>query len=96
MAEIADRIAVMFHGRLSAPLESGRSDAREARIADGRREPRAAGGGARMKLISRRSTPARNLTSLMLVHVANLGMDVVRGPGAIRRACYASIIFFGH
>jgi hypothetical protein len=37
------------------------------------------------------------LTSLMLVYVANLGMDyVVRGPGAIRRACYASIIFFGH
>jgi hypothetical protein len=36
------------------------------------------------------------LTSLMLVYVANLGMDyVVRGPGAIRRACYASIIFFG-
>jgi ABC-type uncharacterized transport system permease subunit len=31
------------------------------------------------------------LTSLMLVYVANLGMDyVVRGPGAIRRACYAS------
>ena len=28
---------------------SGRSDAREARIADGRREPRAAGGGARGK-----------------------------------------------
>jgi hypothetical protein len=37
------------------------------------------------------------LTSLMLVYVANLGMDyAVRGPGAIRRACYASIIFFGH
>jgi hypothetical protein len=37
------------------------------------------------------------LTSLMLVYVANLGLDyVVRGPGAIRRACYASIIFFGH
>ena len=36
------------------------------------------------------------LTSLMLVYVANLGMDyVVHGPGAIRRACYASIIFFG-
>ena len=37
------------------------------------------------------------LTSLMLVYVANLGMDyMVRGPGAIRRACYASNIFFRH
>ena len=37
LAEIADRIAVMFHGRLSAPLESGRGNPRKARIADGRR-----------------------------------------------------------
>ena len=35
--EIADRIAVMFHGRLSAPLACARSDAREDRPADGRR-----------------------------------------------------------
>ena len=52
LAEIADRIAVMFHGRLSAFAGSGRSDAREARIANGRREPRAAGGGARGKACS--------------------------------------------
>ena len=36
------------------------------------------------------------LTSLMLVYVANLGMDyVVCGPGAIAGPA-ASIIFFGH
>ena len=37
LAEIADRIAVMFHGRLSEPL-----DAAEAWIADGRCKPRQA------------------------------------------------------
>ena len=40
LAEIADRIAVMFHGKLSAPLDAARSHARAARIADGRRRAR--------------------------------------------------------
>ena len=38
LAEIADRIAVMFHGTLSEPLDAAAADAREARPADGRQQ----------------------------------------------------------
>ena len=42
LIEIADRIAVMFHGTLSAPLDAAARDAREARPADGRQQRRGA------------------------------------------------------
>ena len=42
LAEIADRIAVMFHGTLSAPLEAAQATREKARIADGRRRSRRA------------------------------------------------------
>ena len=45
LAEIADRIAVMFHGHLSPPLATARSQPREARPVDGRQHARAEGGG---------------------------------------------------
>ena len=40
LAEIADRIAVMFHGKLSRTAERRRGDARKAGTADGRRQRR--------------------------------------------------------
>ena len=36
LAEIADRIAVMFHGRLSAPLDAAAADRETLGLADGR------------------------------------------------------------
>ena len=45
LAEIADRIAVMFHGKLSAPLEAAQATRERLGLADGRRRS----GGARRR-----------------------------------------------
>ena len=52
LAEIADRIAVMFHGTPVGAARRGGGDARKARIADGRRQRRKRGRRARGKTCS--------------------------------------------
>ena len=51
LAEIADRIAVMFHGHLSRAARRRRGDAREARPADGRQRRCDAARRRRMQLV---------------------------------------------
>ena len=73
LAEIADRIAVMFHGRLSEPLPTRGGDAREARPVDGRQQPRPEG-SERMQLVLERRAE-RSTTIALVSPLIAIGAD---------------------
>ena len=75
LAEIADRIAVMFHGHLSEPLPTGGRQPRETRPVDGRQQPRAQR-KRRMQLVLEKRAERSNTIALVSPLIA-IGLTIV-------------------
>ena len=75
LAEITDRIAVMFHGRLSEPLPTAASQSRKARPADGRKHVWPRGSRSMQLVLEKRAE--RSTTIALISPLIAIGLTIV-------------------